>query len=40
MEGYTITPEVEADCIKIVSGELSISDYIQNAIEANTAENR
>ena len=39
MEGFQITPEVEADCIKIVSGELSIADYIKRATEANAPVN-
>ena len=36
MEGFRITPTVEADCIKIVSGELTIADYIKRVTEANT----
>ena len=39
MEGFQITPEVEADCIKIVNGELSIADYIKRVIEANAPVN-
>ena len=35
MEGFQITPTVEADCIMIVNGELSISDYIKRVTEAN-----
>ena len=35
MEGFQVTPAIEADCIKIVSGELSIADYIKRVIEAN-----
>ena len=37
MEGFEITPSVEANCIKIVSGELSIADYIQCVIQSGTA---
>ena len=39
MEGFQITPSVEADCIKIVSGELSISDYIKRVTEAKAPAN-
>ena len=39
MEGFPITPAVEADCIKIVSGELSIADYIKHATGANAPVN-
>ena len=37
MEGFQITQTVEADCIKIVSGEISVADYIQRAIETNAS---
>ena len=37
MEGFQVTPTVEANCIKIVSGEISVADYIQHAIEAKAA---
>jgi len=40
MEGFQITPAVEADCIKIVSGELTIADYIKRVTEANAPVNR
>ena len=39
MEGFQITPVVEADCIMIVNGELSISDYIKRVAEANAPMN-
>ena len=39
MEGFLITPTVKADCIKIVSGELSIADYIKRTTEANAPVN-
>ena len=39
MEGFQITPTVEADCIKIVSGELSIAEYIKRVTEANALVN-
>ena len=39
MEGFLITPTVEADCIKIVSGELTIADYIKRVTEANAPVN-
>ena len=39
MEGFQITPKVEADCIKIVSGELSIADYIKRVTESNAPVN-
>ena len=32
MEGFDITPKIEADCKAIVSGELSIQDYIRRAV--------
>ena len=34
MEGFQITPKIEADCRMIVNGELSISEYIRQATEA------
>ena len=43
MEGFIITPKVERNCIRILSGELSIADYISQAIQSNAvnvAENR
>ena len=39
MEGFQITPEVEADCIKIGSGELSVADYIKRVTVANAPVN-
>ena len=38
MEGFQITPKIEADCRKLVSGELSIQDYISQvtAVGAST----
>ena len=37
MEGFQITPQIESDCRKIVSGELSISEYIRQVIETDAA---
>ena len=34
MEGFQITPKIEADCKMIVNGELSISEYIRRVTEA------
>jgi hypothetical protein len=34
MEGFQITPKIEANCKMIVSGELSISEYIRQVTEA------
>ena len=34
MEGFQVTPKIEADCRMIVSGELSISEYICQVTEA------
>ena len=39
MEGFQITSAVEADCTKIVSGELTIVDYIKSVTEANVPVN-
>ena len=33
MEGFQVTPKIEADCRMIVSGELSISEYIRQVTE-------
>ena len=38
MEGFHITPKIETDCRRIVSGELSISEYIRQVTEANKEE--
>ena len=35
MEGFEITPKIEADCRLLVSGSLSIQEYIDQVIEAN-----
>ena len=35
MEGFHITPKVEADCRMIVNGELSIHDYLKQVIDSN-----
>ena len=35
MEGFQITPEIESDCKLIISGELSIAEYIRRATENN-----
>jgi len=40
MEGFKITPKIEADCRMIVSGELSIQDYIRQVTEACTLADR
>jgi len=40
MEGFKITPKIEADCRMLVSGELSIQDYISQVIEVNTLTTR
>ena len=39
IEGFQITPTIEVNCIKIVSGELSIADYIKRVTEANAPVN-
>jgi len=40
MEGFQITPKIEADCKMIVSGELSISEYIRQITEAKGCNDR
>ena len=40
MEGFEITPKVETNCRLIVSGELSIQEYIHQVVESNTNRNR
>ena len=40
MEGFQITPKIEADCRMIVSGELSIQDYIRQVTETCAHANR
>jgi len=40
MEGFEITPKIEADCRLLVSGELSIQEYIRQVAEANTNRTR
>ena len=40
MEGFQITPKIEADCKMIVSGELSISEYIRQVTEAKGCNDR
>jgi len=40
MEGFKITPKVEADCRMLVNGELSISEYIRQVTEAYIQANR
>ena len=37
MEGFEVTPKIEADCRMIVNGELSINDYIQRVVGATTS---
>jgi hypothetical protein len=37
MEGFVITPKIESDCIRIVNGDLTIAEYIQQALQSNTA---
>ena len=34
MEGIEITPKIEADCMMIISGELSIQEYIRRVTES------
>jgi len=36
MEGLQITPNIEANCRMLVSGELSIQDYIRQVTESYT----
>jgi len=40
MEGFDITPRIEENCRKIVNGELSIEDYIQQMVQTLSAEAR
>ena len=40
MEGLEITPKIEADCRLLVSGKLSIQEYIRQVVESNTNETR
>jgi len=40
MEGFDITPAVEANCRLLVSGELSIQDYLHRMTEVSTPDNR
>ena len=35
MEGFHITPKIEADCRMLVNGELSIQEYIRQVVEVN-----
>ena len=34
MEGIEITPQIEADCLMIINGELSIQEYIHRVMES------
>lgn len=40
MEGIEITPKIETDCMMIVTGELSIQEYIRRVTEVAAQNNR
>ena len=40
MEGFEITPKIEANCRLLVSGSLSIQEYIDQVVESNANRNR
>ena len=40
MEGFQITPKIEADSRKLVNGDLSISEYIRQVTETNPSATR
>ena len=40
MEGFHVTPKIESDCRRIVSGEISIEEYIQQMQGPRLSESR
>ena len=40
MEGFQITPSIEANCRKLVNGDLSINEYISQVVEKNSNNTR
>ena len=40
MEGFAITPKIEADCRMLINGELSIQEYIRRVIDYSAKSNR
>jgi hypothetical protein len=39
MEGYQISPKIEADCRMLLNGNMSVSEYIRQFSEVNGLEN-
>ena len=40
VEGFQVTPQIEENCKRIISGEISVSEYIRQVTEASAAARR